>query len=76
MDCTEAEFKQGIIDKTYDFNDFYTKYREHYGKDGEKSKIFYYFLGKHTFGYGFEPFELSDEIMAKIKEYNIKYVEE
>ena len=76
MDCTEAEFKQGIMEKTYDFDDFYTKYREHYGKDGEKSKIFYYFLGKHTFGYGFEPFELSDEIMAKVKEYGIKYVEE
>lgn len=76
MDCTEAEFKQGIVDKTYDFDNFYTKYKERYGKDGEKSKIFYYFLGKHTFGYGFEPFELSDEIMAKVKEYGIKYVEE
>ena len=76
MDCTEAEFKQGIMDKTYDFDAFEKKYKESYGKDGDKHRIFYYFLGKQTFGYGFEPFELNDEIMTKIKEYGIKYVEE
>lgn len=76
MDCTEAEFKQGVIDKSYDFATFDKKYKECYGKDGDKRRIFYYFLGKATFGYGFEPFELSEEIMEKLKEYGIKYVEE
>ena len=76
MDCTETEFKQEIMNKTHDFDNFYTKYREYYGKDGDKHRIFYYFLCKQMFGYGFGPFELSEEIMEKIKEYGIKYIEE
>ena len=77
MDCTEDEFKQGIMDKTYDLQAFSEKLQESYTYKGcDKYKTFYYFLGKQTFGYGFEPFELSEEIMEKIKEYGIKYVEE
>ena len=77
MDCTEEAFKQGIINKTYDFKTFSEKLQESYCYKGcDKYRTFYYFLGKHTFGYGFEPFELSSEIMEKIKEYGIKYVGE
>lgn len=77
MDCTEEEFKQGIMNKTYDFKTFSEKLQESYTyKNCDKYRTFYYFLGKQTFGYGFEPFELSPEIMEKIKEYGIKYVEE
>jgi hypothetical protein len=77
MDCTEEKFKQGIMNKTYDFKTFSEKLQESYSYKGcDKYRTFYYFLGKQTFGYGFEPFELSPEIMEKIKEYGIKYVEE
>lgn len=77
MDCTEAEFRAGIMKKTYDFETFSKKLQESYNYKGcDKYKTFYYFLGKQTFGYGFEPFELSEEIMEKVKEYGIKYVEE
>lgn len=77
MDCTEEEFKKGLMEKTYDFKTFSEKLQESYSYKGcDKYKTFYYFLGKQTFGYGFEPFELSDEIMEKIKEYGIKYEEE
>jgi hypothetical protein len=77
MDCTEEEFKNGIMEKTYDFKTFSEKLQESYSYKGcDKYRTFYYFLGKQTFGYGFEPFELSEEIMEKIKEYRIKYIEE
>jgi hypothetical protein len=77
MDCSEEEFKQGIMNKTYDFKTFSEKLQESYSYKGcDKYRTFYYFLGKQTFGYGFEPFELSLEIMEKIKECGIKYVEE
>jgi hypothetical protein len=77
MDCSEEEFKQGIMEKTYDFKTFSEKLQESYSYKGcDKYRTFYYFLGKQTFGYGFESFEFSPEIMEKIKEYGIKYVEE
>lgn len=77
MDCTEEEFKQGIMYKTYDFEAFSSKLKESYSyKDCPEERVFYYFLGKQTFGYGFEPFELSADIMEKIKAFGIKYVEE
>ena len=77
MDCTEEEFKQGIMNKTYDFKTFSEKLQESSSYKGcDKYRTFYYFLGKQTFGYGFEPFELSPEIMEKIKDFGIKYIEE
>lgn len=75
--CSEEEFKQGIMKKTYDFKTFSEKLQESYCYKGcNHEKTLYYFLGKQTFGYGFEPFELSDEIMDMIKAAGIKYVEE
>ena len=76
MDCTEAEFKAGIMKKTYDFKTFSEKFQESSYTGCDKYRIFYYFLTKRTFGYGFEPFELSEEILEKIREYGITYVEE
>lgn len=76
MDCTEEEFKNGIMKKTYDFKTFSEKLQESSYKGCDKYKIFYYFLTKRTFGYGFEPFELGEEILEKIREYGITYVEE
>lgn len=77
MDCTEEEFKQGIMKKTYDYKTFVERLTDSYSyKDCTEERQLYYFLGKQTFGYGFEPFELSEELMNKIKAAGIKYVEE
>lgn len=74
MDCTEEEFKQSIMNKTYNYESFVKRLQESYAYPEDRR--LYYFFGKATFGFGFEPFELSEEIMEKIKEYGIKYVEE
>ena len=77
MDCTEEEFKAGIMKKTYDYNTFVKKLEESCSyKDCTPDRQLYYFLGKHTFGFGFEPFELDEELMNKIKAAGIKYIEE
>lgn len=79
MDCTEDEFKRGIMEKTYNY-DAYVKRMEEYSsfyKDQcSDNEMLYYYLGKNTFGYGFEPFELSQELMDKIKASGVKYIEE
>lgn len=72
IDCSEEAFKQDITSKIYDFKTFSEKFC--WGCD--KYEKFYYFLARRVFGYGFEPFDLPSEIMEKIKEYGIKYVEE
>lgn len=74
LDYTEEYFKQKIYNKIYD----YTAYKNYY-KDGwsfKASDSLYHFLNRIEFGFGFEPFELDEELMNKIKEAGIKYVEE
>lgn len=74
LDCTEEYFKQKLAEKIYDRTSYEDYQKEHcYTKD---SNILYYFLGQTYFGFGFEPFELSEELMSKIKTVGIKYVEE
>ena len=76
---TVDEFKRGIMEKTYNY-DAYVKRMEEYSsfyKDQcSDNEMLYYYLGKNTFGYGFEPFELSQELMNKIKASGVKYIEE
>lgn len=77
MDCTEAEFKQNVIQKIYDFK-AQSKYIDEsyiYSDCNEQHKL-YYFLSKATFGFGFEPFDIDPEIVDKIKAAGIKYVQE
>ena len=77
MDCTEAEFKQSVMKKVYDF-EAHSKYMDesyHYKGCNDQRKL-YYFLSKQTFGFGFEPFELNTDIMKMIADTGIKYVEE
>jgi hypothetical protein len=65
------------MNKTYDFEAFNTRLQESYTYKGcNAEKAFYYFLGKQTFGYGFEPFELPEDLMNKIKTMGIRYVDE
>jgi hypothetical protein len=74
LDCSEERFKEALVKKIYDYSAFeeYAK-KSYYSAD---DKILYYFLGKGTFGFGFEPFEIPEEIMHKIKAAGIRYIEE
>lgn len=75
LDYTEEEFKEKLFNKMYDFAAF-----EEYAKGAYlawyQDRILYYFLGKQTFGFGFEPFEIPKDIIYKIQAAGIKYVEE
>ena len=75
LDYTEKEFKEKLFNKMHDFVAF-----EEYAKGAYltlyQDRILYYFLSKQTFGFGFEPFEISDDIMNKIKAAGINYVDE
>jgi hypothetical protein len=73
LDCSEESFKEELIKKIYDYKAFeeYAK-KSYYSED----KILYYFLGKDTFGFGSDPFELPKDIMYKIQAAGIKYVDE
>jgi hypothetical protein len=77
MDCTEAEFKQSVMKKVYDFETHSRYMDESYSYKGcNAQRKLYYFLSKQTFGFGFEPFELDEELMTLIKAVGIKYIEE
>ena len=77
MDCTEEEYKQELFKKIYDYEAFLELLKDSSVYKGcDEAKSFYYFLSKSTFGYGFEPFELSNEILDKIKAFGIKYIDE
>jgi hypothetical protein len=73
LDCSEESFKEELIKKIYDYKAFeeYAK-KSYYSED----KILYYFLGKDTFGFGSDSFELPKDIMYKIQAAGIKYVDE
>jgi hypothetical protein len=74
LDCSEEYFKEELIKKIYDYKAF-----EEYAKKSYYSaedRTLYYFLGKDTFGFGFEPFEIPENIMYKIKAAGIRYIEE
>lgn len=75
LDRTEDAFKKRLIAKIYNFEESEKYIQESYIR-GAKEHTLYYFLGKKMFGFGFVPFELSEDIMNKIKAAGIRYVEE
>lgn len=77
MDCTEADFKQRLMSKIYDYEAFleYAK-TSYYYKGTDADKLIYYFLGKNTFGYGFDDFELDSKLLDLAKASGVRYVEE
>lgn len=74
VDLSEEQFKAELIKKIYDYTAFEKYANESYVRPEDRT--LYYFLCKETFGLGFEPFELSEDLMYKIKAAGIKYVEE
>jgi hypothetical protein len=75
LDCTEADFRNKLMTKMYDFEAFEKYAKESYFRKAQEHALFY-FLGKETFGFGFEPFELSEDLMNKITTAGIRYIDE
>lgn len=74
LDCSEEHFKAKLVKKIYDYTAFEKYANESYVRP--EDRVLYYFLCKETFGLGFEPFEIPEDIMNKIKAAGVKYVEE
>lgn len=75
LDITQEEFYKQLTDKIYDFDAWLDYYMKHYLNPTDNGAL-YYFLGSMSFGVDTKPFELSNELMYKIKAAGIKYVEE
>ena len=54
----------------------FEKYASEHYYDKDSDSVLYHFLGRSFFGFGFEPFELDEELMKKIKASGISYREE
>ena len=77
MDCAEEDFKQGVMNKTYDYEASCKYMDESYRYKGcTTDKKLYYFLSKPAFGFGFKPFDLDPALMKLITDAGIKYIEE
>lgn len=76
IDCTEEDFYKSILEKAYDYKGFeeYCLNSYHYSHDA--NKILCYFLSRGIFGFGTEPFDLSEELMNRIKDAGIRYIDE
>jgi hypothetical protein len=75
LDQSEESFKNKLVAKFYNYS-AHEKYNNSCFICVEPSRLLYNFLGRRTFGFGFEPFELPEDIMNKIKAAGIKYIEE
>lgn len=75
LDCTEDDFKNKLAEAIYDYESAEKRIIASYYCTS-KEKALYYYLDRKVFGFGFEPFELDEQLMAKIKATGIKYIEE
>lgn len=80
LDITQEDFYNKLINKTYDFDAYLDYYLKNHNFSSTRITMedyaLYYFLGSRGFGFGTEPFELSETLMEKIKAAGIKYVDE
>jgi len=74
LDYSEEYFKEELIKKIYDYKAFENYVTNSYVRPGDR--VLYYFLSKKEFGLGFEPFEIPEDIMYKIKAAGIRYIDE
>jgi hypothetical protein len=63
------------MNKIYDYEAFEKYALEHYWATSSND-ILCHFLGRGFFGFGFEPFELDEELMKKIRAAGIHIKEE
>ena len=75
LDCTEVDFFNKLFAKIYNFDSYKKRYNLYINKVDEED-VLKRFLNTALFGFGKEPFELPEEIMALVKNYGIKYIEE
>ena len=76
LDITQEEFYKKVIDKIYDFDAYLDYYKKNYGRPQNEETALYYFLGSRSFGYNTEPFELSDDLINRLKTAGMKYIDE
>ena len=70
MDCSEEEFKEITFNSIYNYN-IYIDY-----ETISEDRLLYYFLSKQSFGFGFEPFDLPENIMSLCTQAGVKYIDE
>lgn len=77
IDCSEDEFKQRLMKMAYDYESCIEKLDNYFsGRSDSEEYNLYYFVNRHLFGFGFEPFEIDESLLQKLKSYGLKYIEE
>lgn len=76
LDLTQEKFYNTVFAKMYDFDAYLDYYKQSYGRPQNEETALYYFLGSRSFGYGTEPFELSEDLLRRLKAAGMKYIEE
>ena len=77
LDLTEEEFYEQLLKKAYDLNSYVDSYKNNsWYSNYTQEYILCSFLDRSLFGLGTEPFDLPEELMKKIKDAGIKYVDE
>lgn len=76
LDISQEEFYKRFMDKLYSFDDFLDYYKQAYGRPQNEETCLYYFLGSRSFGYAVEPFELSEDLLNRLKAAGMKYIDE
>ena len=78
IDLSEKEFIKPLISKIYDYDAYLKDQAKYYHSEVDSLKrrdyYFYTFLDRRQFGFGLP--ELPEELLNKIKELGIRYVEE
>jgi hypothetical protein len=78
LDSDEKSFTESLISKIYNYDGYLEHQARYYNAEVASAKrqnyYFYDFLDRRQFGFGLP--ELPEELMAKIKELGIRYVEE
>jgi hypothetical protein len=75
LDITQEDFYKQLGTKIYDLDSWVEYYMKHYLCATEDHAL-YYFLVSRCFGYNIEPFELSEDLLRRLKTAGMKYVEE
>lgn len=71
FDITQEEFYKTVVNNTYDIASHLNS-----NKYTDNRLALYYFFSSKLFGFGIEPFELSEDIVRKINTYGIRYIDE
>lgn len=75
LDRAQEDFSTAITSKIYNYSEFEDYVMKHYTNPDSK-KALYYYLASTMFGFNTSQFDISEDLMRKIKQYGIRYVEE